>query len=421
MPSTVIIVASINLLPSPDMNKPLLCTLLLIACMLPSLAQRPAPFSLSVGTQALSATYRLTDKPALLEMANTIQEMGSDTLKITASAKYTEAYHIPANPAITSLRDLVTIEPSYKAALDMPFRNIMLWVYPFSDSLSCFRTGNFRPGEADRIHKEIYDLTAHLLKTYSGSGKSFFLGNWEGDWHALSGQSKTADPSPLVLDAMRQWFLLREKAIADARRDTPHHDVNIYFYIEINQVIKAMREGRPALVNKVLPHIKTDFVSYSSYDVTNRAMKTGGDEGRKMFFEALDYIEKKLPPSDIPGKRIMIGEYGITYSSVKDAEIQKQRAAELIRWSLEWGCPFILYWQLYCNEIEQKSNTHRGYWMIDPKGVKQPVWDLHTNFLRKANDYVTTYQKKHGKLPTQAEYSAAAIHWIPAPPLKESP
>jgi hypothetical protein len=391
-----------------------LCLAALLSVWSTAGAEREAPFSLVMGTQAISATYQLTDQPALLEMANTIREMGSDTLKVTVSPKYSKSYHIEPNPNIRSARDLVSSEPSYKAAFDMPFRNIMMWLYPFSDSLKSFRTGKMEQAEADRIYREIHDFTAYLLKTYSGTGKSFFIGNWEGDWHALPIKDKEGDPKPESLEAMRQWFLLREKAVADARRDTPHQGVNVYFYIEINQVARAMHEGRPALVNKVLPHIKTDFVSYSSYDVTNVAMKTGGKEGRAMLFEALDYIEKNLPESDIPGKRVMIGEYGVTYESVRDPQIQRQRVAELTRWGLEWGCPFILYWQLYCNEFDKTGDTHRGFWLIDNKGVKQPVWHLHREFLEKANAWVADYQRINGRLPDQAEYCAAAKNWIKA-------
>lgn len=378
----------------------------------PASAEREAPFSLVIGTQAIGTTYQLTDKPLLVEMASAIREMGSDTLKISVSPRYPKLYRIKPDPNINTVRDLVSKEPSFKAALDMPFRNIMLWLYPFSDTKSTFRTGKLAPEEADRIYREIHDFTAHLLTTYSGTRKSFFIGNWEGDWHTMAGQDKTGDPKPEILEGMREWFLLREKAVADARRDTPHHGVNVYFYVEINQVAKAMREGRPALVNKVLPHIRTDYVSYSSYDVTNVAMKVGGDKGRAMLFEALDYIEKHLPASDLPGKRVMIGEYGVIYRAQKDPEIQRKRSAELMRWGLEWGCPFILYWQLYCNETDKAGGANRGYWLIDNKGVKRPVWHLHREFLEKANAYVADYQSRHGRLPDPAEYRLAAKNWI---------
>ena len=377
-----------------------------------ALADREAPFSLVVGTQAIGAKYQFTGEPALIEMAKAVEELGSDTLKLSVSPKYPSLYLIKPDPRIKSARDLVSKEPSFKKVFDMPFRNIMFWLYPFSDSRKAFRNGHLDQEEADRIYKEIYEFTAYLLKTYSGTGKSFFIGNWEGDWHTVKGYDIKSDPTPEALEVMRQWLLLREKAVADARRETAHQNVQVYFYVEINHVAKAMKKERPTIVNKVLPKIKTDFVSYSSYDVSNKAIRIGGEAGRKMLFEALDYIEKHLPESDIPGKRVMIGEYGVTYESVGDPQIQRDRTAKLIQWGLEWGCPFVLYWQLYCNEINQDNGKHRGFWLIDHKGVKQPVWDLHQQFLKKANAYVDDYQKRHGRLPAQAEYNATARNWI---------
>jgi hypothetical protein len=29
---------------------------------------------------------------------------------------------------------------------------------------------------------QVYSLTRYLLTTYNNSGRTFFLGNWEGDW-----------------------------------------------------------------------------------------------------------------------------------------------------------------------------------------------------------------------------------------------
>jgi hypothetical protein len=376
-------------------------------------AEAPADLRRVIGTQIISAEYRFTQEPALIEMAKAVQALGSDTLKISVSPRYPELYHIPRDPEIKTLRDLVSREPSFKAVFAMPFRHVMFWLYPFSDKLKHLQTGRLSQANADKIYREIYDLTAYLLKTYSGSGKSFYLGNWEGDWHTLAGYDKTADASPQVLQNTRQWLLLREKAISAARRDTPHAAVQVYFYVEINQVKKAMSEGRPAIVNQVLPHIKVDYVSYSAYDVTNEAMKAGGEQGRRQVHEALDFIEKHLPPSEIKGKRVFIGEYGVTYESVRDPQMQANRSAALMRWGLEWGCPFVLYWQLYCNEINEHTQKHRGYWLIDDQGRKQPTWHLHHDFLRKANAWVKDFSLREGRPPTQAEYSKAALGWLP--------
>jgi hypothetical protein len=391
---------------------PLLACLPALLGSNPAWAGREAPFSLAIGTQAFDVKYQFTDDPGLLELAKAIEALGADTLKMSLSDRYTERYQIDPNPEVDSILDLLTKEPVYKEVLDMPFRNILFWIYPFAETFTAFKTGEIPADEAEAVYKEIYEATAYLLKTYSGSGKSFFIGNWEGDWHLTGIFDYELDASEKAIEGAIKWFNLREKAVADARRETPHKDVEVYFYVELNFLKKAMQEDRPAIVNRVLPHIKTDFVSWSSYDISNRAGELGGEAGRKMVHEALDYIEAHLPPSDIPGKRVWIGEYGYKQEWVKDPEIQAKYTAEMMRWSLEWGCPFVLYWQIYCNEFREDLGTHRGFWLINDKGEKLPAWHLHKTFLDKARSWVEAYQEEHGRLPLQDVYNRAAVDWI---------
>jgi hypothetical protein len=379
-----------------------------------SQAAAESPFlSLSVGTQSIGVRYKFSQEGALEESANEIAALGSDTLKIALTPSYAKHYLLEPDPNIRSLLELLRERPSFERVMDRPFRNIMLWVYPFSDSKSAFTTGVISEEESGKVYREIYDLTAHLLRKYTGSGKTFYLGNWEGDWHTLrENYDYNQDPTPEAIQGAIRWFNLREKAVADARRDTPHSDVKVYFYIELNHVRKAMDDDRPAIVNRVLPHIRTDFVSWSSYDITKPAAILGGEAGRARLFRALDYIEAHLPKSDIPGKRVFIGEYGFELVSFKDAEMQRKYTAAIMKWSIEWGCPFVLYWELYCNEVEPATGKSRGYWLIDDQGEKQPVWFLHREFLARGRQYLDDYRAKHGKLPSQATYNQAAASWI---------
>lgn len=369
--------------------------------------------SLAVGTQSIGVRYKFTAESALYESAKEIAALGSDTLKIALTPGYAKDYMIERDPGIRSLMDLVRAQPDFERAMDLPFRNIMLWVYPFSDSKSAFATGKISEAEAEKIYREIYDLTAHLLQRYSGSGKTFFLGNWEGDWHTLrENYDYNLDPKPEAIQGAIRWFNLRERAVADARRDTPHADVKVYFYIELNHVRKAMDSDRPTIVNRVLPHIRTDFVSWSSYDVTKPAALLGEEAGRAFVHKALDYIEAHLPPSEVKGKRVFIGEYGFELVAYKDADRQRKYTASIMKWALEWGCPFVLYWELYCNEVEPATGKSRGYWLIDDQGVKQSVWFLHQELLARGRKYLEEYRAQHGTLPSQATYNQMAASWI---------
>ena len=67
------------------------------------------------------------------------------------------------DPEIQTILDLIQKKPDYLQVMDMPFRNIMLWVYPFSDSKSAFHTGEISMKEAEAVYQELYDFTAYLM------------------------------------------------------------------------------------------------------------------------------------------------------------------------------------------------------------------------------------------------------------------
>ncbi|MHC4509129.1 MAG: hypothetical protein ACYTAO_09245 [Planctomycetota bacterium] len=67
-------------------------------------------------------------------------------------------------------------------------------------------------------------------------------------------------------------------------------------------------------------------------------------------------------------------------------QIQKAIPAA-VETALDWGCPYIVYWQLYCNELQdpnqappvKSNNAVRGFWLIRPDGSKAWTWGyLHT-------------------------------------------
>ncbi|MCW3055350.1 MAG: hypothetical protein JWN14_4520, partial [Chthonomonadales bacterium] len=254
-------------------------------------------------------------------------------------------------------------------------------------------------------YREIYDFTRYLLTAYNGSGKKFLLGHWEGDWYLHPGYDPKRDPDPQAVQGMIDWLNTRQRAIEDAKRDTKHANVEVWQYTEVNLVQKAMQGGH-TLTNDVLPKTTVDYVSYSSYD----SLQGEGAMLRTNLQKALSYIETKLPPkSGLTGKRVFIGEYGFPAQGV-GAEMQSARSRDVIQAGLEWGCPYILYWEMYNNEV--KDGKQIGFWLIDDKGQKQPVYHLMHDFLKKAKDYTTEFQKNHKRLPTDTEYRRQAIQFL---------
>jgi hypothetical protein len=119
----------------------------------------------------------------------------------------------------------------------MPFANLSMSVYPLAT-----RARLFDAGTLGTEYSELYDLTRYLRQTYSGTGKAFFLGNWEMDNHLTGSRKK--EPSPELLREVTAWVATRQRAVDDAKRDTPGSDVEVYYYLEVNLVWDAIA-GRP--------------------------------------------------------------------------------------------------------------------------------------------------------------------------------
>ena len=350
-------------------------------------------FNYAVGTQTIGASYQFTAKPRLVETAEAIRDMGASVIKLKLDWTGQRGAR---PPHIQTLLDVALHDPVTKEVFDMPFGDYILWAYPLGKD-------HEKRNETASRDEEIYDLCRHLLAAYSGTRKTFYLGHWEGDWE-LRGIGSHEDPTPKRIANKIRWLNLRQKAVDDAKRDTPHAGVEVFCYAEANLVRDAM-QGRPAMANDVIPHTQIDFVSYSSYDTSN------GKNAEVDVPKALDYIESKLPPKPaIKGKRVWIGEYGYPACNFSPQE-QEARSRRLIKTALQWGCPFVLYWEMYNNEVD-KDGKQRGFWLIDDKGVKQPVYYTHQRFCQWARGYVAEFASTAHRLPSFDEYRKKAVEFL---------
>jgi hypothetical protein len=360
-------------------------------------------FNYVLGTQAIGGKYQFTDQPALIEAARVMREMGASTIKFALSPEhFTED--------IRTVTDLVSRDPVYRQVLDMPFAHFQMWVNARAEGAW---VNGLKPRQVIEEYRQVYDLTVHLLKTYSGTSKTFYLGHWEGDNMLRGdigdkGDAKMADP--VRVEGFIDWLGIRQQAVVDAKRDTPHRDVQVWHYTEVNHPTISLLKDRPTLANRVLPFVPVDFISYSAYD---------SQSDPKLLRDTLDYLQSRLQPrSDLPGRRVFIGEYG--FWTRKDGlpqntpVEQNQRSLAVIRTALDWGCPFILYWQLYNNETDPDGG-HRGFWMIDDQGIKQPIYKTHQDYFKWARQHVAGFKARTSQPPTEAEFRRAALDYFRPP------
>ena len=344
-------------------------------------------FNYGIGTQTIGPSYGFTSDDRLVETAQAILNMGSNILKINLS---TNSYSITGRSAYKTLTELVRDDPSFSKVLDMPFTYYFFWARSNADWADGYSTA-----ERSEDSLQLSELTAYLLYRFNNSGKQFFLGHWEGDWYLLPNYDASYIPSDVRCNNMIQWYNARQNAIDEAKRIFIHNNVDVFSYCEVNRVVDA-KNGLRRVVNKVLPFSNVDYVSYSSYDAQ--------DLSQTEFNTLLSFIEGYLPPKpQIQGKRVFIGEMGRNAQSLSFSKSQHESVNRTnIRKALAWGCPFVLYWEMYNNEIS--NNVQKGFWLIDNKNEKWPLYYTYSDFYIKAKEWVAGQKILLNRLPSSEEY-----------------
>jgi hypothetical protein len=329
-----------------------------------------------LGTQTFAPSYQFTEENKIIETAKAIREMGSNIIKTSARG-----------------------DESTREILDMPFTYYFLW---YRSQNRAWKDG-FSESAKQEEYEETYKFTKHLLTRYSGTNKTFFLGHWEGDWYLIPSYKTDMDAPDTAIQGMIDWLNTRQKAVDDAKRDVTHDRVQVYVYTEVNRVRDAMN-GLKRLANSVLPHTNVDYVSYSAYDMQHLSQEEVN--------RTLDYVESMLPHKPrLMRKRVFIGEFGIRARSVDYDEVEHERKnREIILKFLKWGCPFILYWEIYNNEV--KNGVQEGYWLINDKNEKQPLYFTLHNLYKNSSIYVTDFLQANGRMPTIGEYQEWAVEWL---------
>ena len=296
----------------------------------------------------------------------------------------------PEDPAIQSLADLARLEPSYRKVFAMPFAYYVIWTYAFTPR---WWNKGFSAEDQEKEYREFYALVVHLLKTYSGTGKTFFLGHWEGDWHLRPDLNTKTDEgvTPESIQGMTDWLNARQRAVDDAKRRTPHRGVQVYHYTEVNHVSAIAMAGRPCLTNRVLPNTNVDYVSYSTYDSL--------DDIPNKIPRALDYIESKLPPKPgIAGKRVFIGEYGFaahTFPEPTATAVHGRSCA----W--DWSGAARLSSPGRCITTNTATAWRTATGSLTTTASNSRVWHTLADFYREARRYVADCQRQTGHLPAE--------------------
>ena len=130
-------------------------------------------------------------------------------------------------------------------------------------------------------------------------------------------------------------------------------------------------QGAPGVTTDVLPHVPVDLVSYSAWDTKDSPTQ---------FAEALAFIAKHKCRTEPFGEHgVYVGEFGLPESEASP-QLAFERTAALLAEAQRFGCPYAIYWQLYCNEptvpLPKVNADYKGFWLVRPDGTRSLVCQL---------------------------------------------
>ncbi|MGZ4841649.1 MAG: hypothetical protein ACXV5J_07875, partial [Candidatus Angelobacter sp.] len=312
------------------------------------------------GIAHVEGNYGFTQDNFLVEGTNRISTFGSDAIFIYMEPQFRSRYpnksNAPSWPAGTpsTLTELAQTAP-YQAVLGMPFKTFVITAYAFTtmDDVDNFAVN---PDAAALEEHEFYDLTRYLYMTYAGTGKTFILKHWEGDFIGLRGFDTSKDISPDMVDAMNIWLSARQRGISRARNDAGNPSgVGVFHAVEAARVLDYSRSGLTRVINAVVPVVKPDMVSYSSYEASLAG--TDAASTASIIREALDVIKSMAPdPLGLGNKRIFISEYGLFENEHPVDEVQ-WRTRTILQTSQAAGIFGAFMWQVFDNECTQSDGA----------------------------------------------------------------
>jgi len=349
----------------------------------------------AAGIAHVSGNYGFTQNNYLVEGVQKIRALGSDSIFIYLTPYFRTEYpdqssnQWPAT-APSNLTALAQTKP-YDTVLNVPFSTIVMTVYTFAnaDGVAGLAAS---PERLKAEENELYQLTKYLYSKFAGSGKTFVLKNWEGDWIGLGEGNITGDISPGMVQDMIAWLSARQRGVTRARREADNSTgVRVFHAAEVNRVLDYAENGMTRVINAVLPKVNADMVTYSSYDST----ATGKDPKsvQSSLRLALKTIEKMAPdPMGLGNRRILISEYGLFENQLVGG--MTWRANAILSTASKAGIYGAFLWNVFDNEcaetngqaapvdaakgnpLRPKKNQCRGLWVVRPDGSTSPVLNV---------------------------------------------
>jgi hypothetical protein len=311
----------------------------------------------------------LTDLPGGIAA---LDHDGFHAIRLLLSPASRRAYALPpfrCAEGRTTLQCLV-LSDAYKRALSGKALDVVMFTaYDFTSfPRQHYLDPEFLNTHRQQVFDEYRDLTETLMHEYSGSGRVFIIGHWEGDNQVYCGSSydfQTADHKrdacieqyPEVrLAGLTAWLKIRQEAIAEGRRRATAagaSNVEVYHAVEFNTIFASRRVSGASISSRdykgvldtSVPAVHPDVCSYSAWESVNRNRLT----------KDLQDIMKKCAPAPV-----IVGEIG-------DKDNPDKRYAKIVSTllPLKESVPLVFFWQAF----EPRVSKDPGFGLFNPDGT----------------------------------------------------
>ena len=315
-------------------------------------------------------------------------ETGSRVLRLYLGARF-DYVHLPFSSRLFS-RDRVEgpltpakilALPRYRSVLeDDSIETVVLTVYPIRDYGAGPDDINLlRPWsrvETELEHGQTKQLCEFLYREFGDKPKTIILANSEADEKLLEIMNYTGSPQRAI-DTLTQWTNTRFQALDEVRKSYPKARLQIFHAFEIKlvnlRIVKrgarfqkvALKQGSYeqgwCALEHVVPNVVFDLLSYSAYESANSPFETWESDTdpqetvtrlRRDLERIRTHSEGSLSPL---GRRrfgkdfVMIGELGYARDQFEHLPTGPllPRLYYALKTVLEWGCPYVVLWQVY--------------------------------------------------------------------------
>jgi hypothetical protein len=339
-----------------------------------------------LGATHYHGLYHLSDEPFLLEGVAALHGMGFKTVKLWFEANppgyaFNSKWNLPRD---AKLVDIAKHE-YYTRAFESPFSTFILEIQPIRKHPGA--GVNDFAADAEQFE----ELSLHLLQTYKETNLTFILQHWEGDW-MLRGKGGTVwakdnvpKDAPQRVESFVAWLGARQKGVEAARKRAGQTQCRVLHAAEVNRVLDSLIAEVPTMTKDVLPKVALDLVSWSAYDAVhsqNAAVDT---------WRGVEILKHYMQPSPAGIKNhLFIGEIGIPENERTPEQIDAFWDTAMAVF-LAHDLPWVVVWQLYCNEIKkgaklnqgriEKADDVRGFWLVKPDGSPSKSGEFMTNML----------------------------------------